>query len=249
MRLALISDIHSNLEALKAVIADIDTRKVNHIICAGDLVGYAPFPNEVIDLIQKREIPTVLGNYDDSIGFNRMVCGCDYKNEAAQRLGEQSIAWTKTNTREESKELLRNLPKELRIEFGGHRILIVHGSPRQLNEYLYQHLEEKYLLEVMEENNTDILICGHTHLPFHRQLKIHTTSATDKVKTKHVINVGSIGKPKHGNPNAIYTIVNIGERVAVEYIEVPYDYEKTAQAIESSELPNEFAELLRNGTG
>lgn len=234
---------------MKAVLADIEDRRVDYTICAGDLVGYAPFPNEVINLIKEKEIPTVLGNYDDSIGFNRMVCGCDYKNEAAQKLGEQSIAWTKANTSEENKELLRSLPKELPVEFGEYRLLIVHGSPRELNEYLYQHLEEEYLLELMAENNLDVLICGHTHLPYHRRFTTGETKSAGNVKAKHVINVGSVGKPKHGNPNAIYTIINIGKTVATEFIEVPYDYEKTAQAIEQSQLPNQFAELLRKGTG
>jgi len=238
VKIAIFADVHSNIYALEAVLKDVETRKVDSVIAAGDLVGYAPFPNEAIGLIKSRDIPCVQGNYDDSIGFSRLACGCDYKSEVAQRLGEQSIAWTKANTSELSKEFLRRLPKEIRLTAGGYQVLVVHGSPRELNEYLYADLDESYVLELLQESSTDILVCGHTHLPYHRQFK-----------AKHIINVGSIGKPKHGNPNAVYAIINIGKQAAVEFIEVSYDYEKIAQAIEQSELPNEFAELLREGTG
>lgn len=236
MKLAIFSDVHANIAALEEVVVNIEGKNVEQIICAGDLVGYAPFPNEVIDLMKLKHIPCVMGNYDDGVGNQRLVCGCDYKDEHAQRLGEQSIVWSKENTSEENKDYLRNLPHEIRLEIGNKKILVVHGSPKRLNEYLHKDISDDYLEALLNEEEVDVLICGHTHVPYHKELK-----------SGHVINVGSVGKPKHGNPSAVYALVEVNEKVNVEFIEVTYDVESTALAIENSALPNEFANILRSG--
>ena len=236
MKVAIISDIHANVIALKAVLKDIEEQQVDRIYCVGDLVGYASFPNEVIDLIKEKNIPTVMGNYDDGIGYQRFICGCDYKDAKAEALGHQSIVWTKKHTSEENKEFLRNLPKEIQVNIAGKRLLLVHGSPNRLNEYVTEEISEDYASELITLAGTDILICGHTHLPF-----------TMVLKDKMLINVGSVGKPKHGDPQAIYALISFTRDVTVDFRKVPYDYEATATAIEASELPNEFAQIIRTG--
>lgn len=238
MRLAVFADVHSNIHAMQAVLDDIKGKKPDQVICAGDLVGYGAYPNQVIDTIRKQEVPTVMGNYDDGIGYHRLICGCDYKDEEAQRLGERSIMWTKKHTTEENKEFLRNLPKQLELTIGDKRILVVHGSPRRLNEYLFEDTSAEVLKEILEECGADVLICGHTHIPYHRT-----------IDGRHVINVGSAGKPKHGDPNAVYALISVGDSVSVRFIKVPYDVEAAAKAIEDSDLPDQFAQLLRTGMG
>ena len=239
MKLAVFADVHSNIEALKAVLDEIKKEQADKIICAGDLVGYAPFPNEVIDTIREEKIPTVMGNYDDGVGNMRIICGCDYKDENAQRLGEQSISWTKKETTDDNKEYLRSLPEKIRFNTDKYRGLIVHGSPYRLNEYLYEDIEEDFFLKMLDEFETDILVCGHTHRPYFKAL----------AGNKFVINVGSVGKPKHGNPNAVYAVMNIADTVSVNFEEVAYDYEATAAAIENCSLPDDFASLIRQGIG
>lgn len=239
MKIAVISDIHSNIAALEAVWKDIEERKVDTVICGGDLVGYAPFPNEVIDFIKEKEISCVMGNYDDAIGNARLICGCDYKDAKAQELGERSIAWTRQHVSEENKEFLRNLPSEIHFKIGKYSIKFVHGSPRRLNEYLCEDISDEYLKELLAESRADVLICGHTHIPYHKKPDIG----------KHVINAGSVGKPKHGDPQAVYALVEIDKEVKVEFRKVPYDFESTARAIGSSGLPEEFAAGLRMGRG
>jgi predicted phosphodiesterase len=133
-KLTLIADIHGNHLALQAVLDDTKRRGVDAVYCLGDLVGYTPFPNEVIAIIRREGIPTVQGNYDDGIGFDRLVCGCDFPNEEARLAGKQSLGWTKKHTTEDNKAFLRGLPKEIRVEMEGQRMLLVHGSPRALNE-------------------------------------------------------------------------------------------------------------------
>ncbi|MCL6478221.1 MAG: metallophosphatase family protein [Peptococcaceae bacterium] len=236
MRMAVISDIHGNLYALEAVLQDIGTRGIANVYCTGDLVGYGPRPNEVIELIKTNGIPTVMGNYDDAVGNMRFICGCDYKDEKDLKLGESSIAWTKENTSEANKQWLRELPGEIRLSVAGRKILFVHGSPRALNEYLYENTEEEYLHELLAENNANVLVCGHTHLPYAK-----------RIPGGYIINAGSAGKPKHGNPNATYVIIEIGgdRGLKTEIVEVPYNYEKTAGEIEDSGLPTEFARIIR----
>ncbi|WP_425801867.1 metallophosphoesterase family protein [Desulfitobacterium sp. Sab5] len=236
MKVAIISDIHANITALEAVLEDIEEQKADLVYCLGDLVGYAPFPNEVIKLIQEKNIPTVMGNYDDGIGYNRFICGCSYKDAEAEALGHRSIAWTKKHTSEENKSFLRNLPKEIRIDLSGKKLLLVHGSPNRLNEYVTEEIPEDYASELIALAGTDILICGHTHYPFYMVLD-----------NKLLINAGSVGRPKHGDPHALYTLISIATNVSVDFRKVSYDYEAIAKAIEASELPNEFAENIRAG--
>lgn len=238
MKIAVISDVHANILGLEAALEDIQKQGISRVYCAGDLVGYAPFPNEVIELIRKHQILTVMGNYDDAVGNMRLICGCDYKNEQEQALGEKSIRWTKEHTTEQNLEFLRALPTEIRLESGDQKVLIVHGSPRMLTEYLTESTADEYLLELVEEAKTDVLVCGHTHIPLHKV-----------IQGKHVINAGSVGKPKHGIPEATYVIISFGDEVKVEVRKISYDYETVAKAIEESELPNEFAEKIRRGQG
>ena len=237
MKIAVISDLHSNIEALKAVLNDIDEKLVDMIVCAGDLVGYLPFPNEVIDLVRRRNITCVMGNYDDAIGNTRLVCGCEYKNEKARLTGERSLAWTRDCVTEENKSFLRGLPREINLTINNCRVKIVHGSPNHLNEYLTEDTSEAYLKELLAQTHTDVLICGHTHIPYHKNFE----------NDKHVINAGSVGKPKHGDPQAVYTVIDIDEVIDVKFYKVQYDFESAARAIISAGLPEEFAAEIRTG--
>jgi len=236
VRFAVIGDIHSNIYALESVLKDIEIKDTDFIICTGDLVGYAPFPNEVIDLVRKRNILSIQGNYDKAIGNRELVCGCDYNDEKQLEMAGMSVMFTNMTVSDKNREYLRTLPGELRIKADGLEILVVHGSPRKINEYLFEASKE--VEEVTQEIKENILICGHTHKPYYKE-----------VNGKHVINSGSAGKPKHGNPSATYVIVNVIEKnVNVDITEVSYEFEKTAGAIEDCEmLPNEFAEMLRKG--
>lgn len=236
--MAVFTDVHSNLHSLEAVLKDIENRGFEKVYCLGDLVGYGPRPNEVIELIRLKKIPVVMGNYDDAIGNMRLICGCDYKDEESLRLGEKSIAWTRDNTSDESKAWLSGLPAEIRETISGCRVLFVHGSPRALNEYLYESTPEEYFGQLLEESAADVLVCGHTHLPY-----------VKKVNSGLVINAGSVGKPKHGNPKATYITIEIRGKydIGTDIVEVEYDYEETAREIEEAGLPAEFARIIRTG--
>ncbi|MDN5293343.1 MAG: hypothetical protein PWQ31_648 [Eubacteriales bacterium] len=233
---AVIADLHGNLPALEAVLADIRRRGVARIYCAGDLVGYGPWPNEVIERVREENILTVLGNYDDAVAWLRPVCGCDYPDEKSRVIGEHSLLWTAREVWEENVAWLRQLPASLRWQEGKREVLLVHGSPRSLNEYLLPEKGPDFFQEIKTQAGADILIAGHTHRPYHLRLE-----------EVNIINAGSVGRPKHGNPNATYVLITVGEQVKVDIIEVPYDVERTAAQIVKAGLPPELADFLRRG--
>lgn len=235
MRIGLISDIHSNIYALNEVLLDIDSKNIDLIVCLGDLVGYCPFPNEVIDTIRDRKILTVKGNYDEAVGEELMVCGCDYPNPKDAENAGISLNWAIDKTTYDNKQFLKTLAKEISITIDNKKILFVHGSPRKINEYLKENSTEAN--EVMKSLQENILICGHTHKPYYKYYG-----------EKLLINAGSVGKPKTEKPDSNYVILDIVEdKVSVEIVEVPYEYEKTASAIEKNGLPEKFANVIRTG--
>ena len=174
MKIVLFSDIHANLPALEAFFKDVDSRQPDAIYCLGDLVGYNIWPNEVINEIRKRTIPTIAGNYDFGIGRSSDDCGCAYKTDTEKDMGKVSISFTNSIVNEDERKYLRTLPAHIKVEFQLNddklNLLLVHGSPRKINEYLFEDREEKSLLRIMEQADADIMCFGHTHKPYHRTL-------------------------------------------------------------------------------
>ncbi|RPD41089.1 metallophosphoesterase family protein [Chitinophaga barathri] len=245
MTIALFSDIHANLPALEAFFKDLDSRRPDAVYCLGDLVGYNIWPNEVIQEIRKRGIPTIAGNYDAGIGKNSNDCGCAYKTDDEKVNGSISISFTNEITGAEERDYLRTLPAHIRVEFQLNddrmSLLLVHGSPRKINEYLFEDRDEKSLLRIMQDAGADILCFGHTHKPYHRRV-------TDGERTRHAINTGSVGKPKDGDARGCYVLLTILEdSITTEFVRFEYDVEKAARAVEDSILPNAYAESLRKG--
>jgi predicted phosphodiesterase len=233
-------DIHGNLPALEAVFQDMETRGLANLHCLGDLVGYGTFPNEVVEAIRDRHIPTLMGNYDQGVGNSSDDCGCAYRTPEAKALGVLSITWSNAHTTDVNKAFLRELPMQIPVDLGDLRVVLVHGSPRKVNEYLYEDRPEKSFERLLDLVQADVLVCGHTHLPYHKILP----------SGRHVINAGSVGKPKDNDPRAGYVALQAnGKGLEVEFIRVAYDVEKTAQAIEATDMPDEFAAMLRRGTG
>ena len=239
-QVTIFGDIHGNLPALEAVLADIDARGLSPLYCLGDLVGYGTFPNEVIEMIRERNIPTLIGNYDQGVGNSSDDCGCAYTSKVAEELGKRSIAWSNQNTTDENKLYLRELTDQVPLKLGGLRIRLVHGSPRKINEYLFENRPDASLERLLDMAQADVLVCGHTHIPYHRILP----------SGRHVVNAGSVGKPKDGNPQACYVVLEgNGRDLTVTFKRVPYDVERAAKGIEATEMPDEYAEMLRMGSG
>jgi predicted phosphodiesterase len=254
MKIALFSDIHANLPALEGFFKDIERSKPDAVFCLGDLVGYNIWPNEVIHEIRKRGIPTIAGNYDFGIGRTSDDCGCAYKTDEEKAMGAQSIAFTNKIVNAEERAYLRTLPAHMQVEYQLNKdhlfLLMVHGSPRKINEYLFEDREEKSLARIMENANADLMFFGHTHKPYHRILEYDKDGAR---AYRHAINIGSVGKPKDGDTRGCYALVTLSESsskfdresIGVEFVRFAYDVEAAAKAVEDSVLPSEYADMLR----
>lgn len=237
MRIALFSDIHANLPAFQAFLEDVDSKNPDAIYCLGDLVGYNVWPNEIIAEIRRRGIATIAGNHDWNV--KTLTSDSSGKNYAYHLIAEEARCYLKT------------LPARIRLEYKINNeplnILLVHGSPRSVDEYMLEDLDQNYALELLKESKSDIIFCAHSHLPYHRILR---TEEGEKSSIKHIINTGSAGKPKDGDPRGCYVLLTLDanhedENIKVEFIRFEYDVEKAAKAVEDSPLPDEFAERLR----
>lgn len=234
--IAILADIHGNIEALDAVLQDIRENPCDQILCAGDLVGYGPRPNEVIARVRESGIQTVMGNYDEAVGFLLPACGCHIDNPRQKELSLHSLKWSTEHTTTENREWLRQLPESLQIEVEGKTIQLIHATEDSIVEYLYQS-DETRIREILACCDCDIYAYGHTHYPY--------ALAIDH---KWIINPGSVGRPKDLDPRAAYVRLSIDDgEVLTQICRVPYDVDKVAGDIESSGLDAAFAEFLRNG--
>ncbi|QAA30710.1 metallophosphoesterase family protein [Clostridium manihotivorum] len=230
MRIAVISDIHSNLYALLRVIEDIDSQNVDTVICLGDLVGYGPQPNEVIAMIKRRSILCIKGNYDASVVDN----GFTYIRDT--NINSFSLPWTVDELRASNKYYLENLPSSITLNIDNKKVLFVHGSPNRIDEYLYDNNPD--LESIVSNIEEDILVCAHTHLPMIKQ-----------INDKMIINGGSVGKPKNGSPDSTYAIIDIskGRSVKAEIRKVSYEYKRTMKDMEMKKFPSQLVHSYETG--
>jgi predicted phosphodiesterase len=242
----LISDIHGNLPALEAVFADIDRREdVEAVYHLGDLVGYAPWPNEVVALLRERGVAGVAGNYDSTTATNYKHCGCKYEDPRQEELSHLSYEWTRANTSAETKRWLGGLPFRIDLRpFGGHlagpRVLLVHGNPVLNTVYWTEDRSDDFCLKMAEQLGAkagDVIAFGHTHKPWQRE-----------ISGLHFVNTGSVGRPKDGDWRAGYVIIDMeSDAVGVEFARVEYDLARAAAAVRASELPDDLAVYLETG--
>ncbi len=245
MRIALISDIHANLPALQAVLEHVDGGKINAIYHLGDLVGYAPWPNEAVALIRERGISGVGGNYDSTVATDHENCGCRYEDPRQEELSHVSYEWTREHCSARTKAFLATLPFRLDLRpLGGHasgsKIVLVHGSPTLNTLYWTEDRDDDFCRQMADRagvGESDLMAFGHTHKPWHRVI--------DGI---HFVNTGSVGRPKDGDWRAGYVILEVSEgSFAVSFERVEYDLESAMNGIRASELPNEFARYLESG--
>jgi putative phosphoesterase len=231
---AVITDIHANLPALQAALARIDELGVARIYCGGDLVGYGPHPNEVCALIRECAIPTIYGNYDYAIARDLEDCGCAYPTPHERALGQQSVEWTLAHTDRASKDFMCGRPFDLRFEVGGAAVHLVHGSPRKVNEYLFEDKGARLFERLAEEEDARVLVFGHTHKPW-----------VGEHGGVLFVNCGSVGKPKDGDPRAAFAVLRAAtEGVEVTIERVDYDAESVASGVRRAGLPDELADKL-----
>jgi predicted phosphodiesterase len=247
MKYALISDIHANLPALEAVLAAIGRRgDIDATYHLGDLVGYAPWPNEVVERLAGARIEGISGNYDSTVATDYKHCGCRYEDPRQEELSHASYAWTRAHVSPKTKSLLGALPFRMDLRpLGGHvagpTLTLVHGTPLNNVTYWTEDRPDSFCTKMAEAAGAragDLIAFGHTHLPWHRM-----------VSGVHFLNTGSVGRPKDGDWRAGFAVVEVDATGAleVEFVRVEYDVDAAADAIRRSDLPDDFAEFLRTG--
>ncbi len=246
VRYALISDIHANLPALQAVLRDIAAREgVDATYHLGDLVGYAPWPNEVVEALVAAGIPGVAGNYDSTVATDYKHCGCQYEDPRQEELSHLSYAWTRSHVSPRTKAFLGGLPFRMDLRpNGGHMagpmVTLVHGNQTLNTVYVHRDRPDAFLEKMgsaLGARAGDVVCFGHTHVPWHRI-----------VQGIHYVNTGSVGRPKDGDWRASYVVLDVTRKeVSVDVVRVEYEVEAAAKAIIASALPDDFADHLRQG--
>jgi putative phosphoesterase len=237
MKIGILGDVHGNIEALKAAYYSAVTINVDKIYHLGDLGGYAPFVNEVVDFMIEHGVEGVQGNYDEAVAHEREHCGCKYEDPVQAEMAQQSFEWTKTRASKRSKDYMEKLPIEISFESYGKRVKLFHATPHKNNLYWFEERPEKFFSDMAEKADADILVYGHTHKPYKKE-------ANGKI----FVNAGSVGKPKDGDSRACLTVIEMAPaKLTVNFIRLAYNVEKIASAIISSGLPAYFAEKLKEG--
>jgi predicted phosphodiesterase len=246
MRYALISDVHANLPALDAVLADIDQRAdADAVYHLGDLVGYSSQPNEVVGRLRERAIAGIAGNYDSTVATDYKHCGCKSESPRQEELAHVSYEFTRRACTSETKRFLGGLPFSLDLRpLGGHvagpRLVLVHGTPTLNTLYWTEDRSDDFCLKMAATVGLvagDVIAFGHTHKPWHRA-----------VEGIHFVNTGSVGRPKDGDWRAGYVRVELGGgEPHVEFVRVAYDIEATIAGVRAAGLPEDFTDFLRSG--
>jgi putative phosphoesterase len=231
---AVITDLHANLPALQAALARIDELGIERVYCGGDLVGYGPDPNQVCALVAERQIETIYGNYDFAIARDDHDCGCAYVTAHDRELGQESVEWTLVHTDQTAKDWMRELPFDLHFTVGATKVHLVHGSPRKVNEYLFEDKPASLYERLAAAESDALLVFGHTHRPW-----VHEYGGV------LFVNCGSVGKPKDGDPRGAFAILAAGaEGIDVSIERFAYDAVAVAAAVREAGLPAEFADKL-----
>lgn len=243
--LAVFGGVYNNHLALEAVLKDAREAGADEIYCLGDIGGFGPSPDRSVDILRRENIPTMQGNYDQSIGNELADCQCGYTDPRDNHFAQISYDYTLQNTNRDNKAWLRDLPPEFRLRFGDLRILMAHGSPRKINEFLWESTTpEPFIRRLLQEAETDLLLVTHTGLPWMRFLKDEPH--------RGVINVGAIGRPANdGDLRVCYALLTPSphpERPFKPEIRlVSYDHEALAAEMRAEQLPEEFVETILTG--
>jgi len=235
MKVALIGDVHANLPALEAVLAHAQKQGVEAIWNIGDWVGYNAFPNEVVERLQKERAVSIIGNYDLKVLRFKKKQEKWQQNKHPQKY--LAFKWAYETLSKKNRKYLRSLPKEIVFKFANRSILLTHASPASIEEAIFLDTPEARLQELAEMAGTDVIIFGHSHQPFVRQ-----------VNGVWFINTGTVGRPAEGDPRAGYAVLTLSAKnLQVQHYCVGYNVERAVAAIRKNKLPEEFAKMLLQG--
>lgn len=240
-RIAVFGGIYNNHYGLAALLEDAARRGAEAVYCLGDLGGFGPNPEKVWPLLVEAGVLSIQGNYEESLASGREDCNCGYTDPRDNHFAALSYGYTARNCSPAFKAWMGRLPRRRRVRVGGRELLFVHGSPRRINEFLFQSTSPVPFLEVLlDQQGCDGLLCTHTGLPWHRRLP----------SGRDVLNVGVIGRPANdGDVRVCYAILEEGPEgdLTVELVPLAYDHLGLAAEMRHEKLPEEFVETILTG--
>ena len=234
MKLIALGDIHGNLPALEVVLRECRAEGYDLIVHTGDLVGFAPFPNETVELVKGEKIEGVRGDLDESVSAGAEDFGGHGKDARTRRLESLAYGWTLERTERRARAFLADLPFERRHEPAGRRTVVVHANPIDLSACMWEDRDQDYFREMGEAADADVLVFGHTHRPYHRI-----------VDGRHFVNAGSVGYPAGDDPRTGYVVINVNGSVEVQYRRFPYDVERLIQVMRDRRFPHDAENLFK----
>jgi diadenosine tetraphosphatase ApaH/serine/threonine PP2A family protein phosphatase len=238
-RIAVFGGIYNNYLALGEALRDAHTRGAEACYCLGDLGAFGPYPDRVYPLLREHGVLCIQGNYDNSLANDRSDCQCGYTDPRDNHFARISYEYTYTRTSPANRAWLRELPAQRRVELGRYRLLLCHGSPRRMNEFLWESTTPTHFLEhLAAEHGADVILATHTGIKWHRRLS----------GDRHFVNVGVLGRPENdGRTNVWYALLEARPDLCVEFVPVAYDHERLAREMRGEGLPEEFVETVRTG--
>lgn len=243
-KIAVFGGIYNNSYGLEALLDDAHAREVEAIYCLGDFGGFGPHPQKVWPLLEQGNVLAIQGNYEESLASGREDCNCGYADPRDNHFAEISYRYTEQGCSDEFKHWMGTHPLRRRVRVGERELLLVHGSPRRINEFLFESATpEPYLEVLLDQERCDGVLCTHTGLQWHRRLP----------SGRDVVNVGVIGRPANdGQTNVWYAVLEAGSRagessLAVELVPLVYDHQRLADDMRSEGLPEEFVDTILTG--
>ncbi len=240
-RIACLGGLYSNYLALQAALTSCHQRRVDAIYCLGDMGAFGPHPDRVFPLLHDHNVQCVQGNYDHSIGNALNDCQCGYTDPRDNYFAQISYDYTLANTSVANRRILRELPSEIRFTLGSYRVLLCHGSPRKMNEFLWESTTSTHFLqELTRQHQADVIVATHTGIKWHREL----------ADGKHFVNSGVLGRPENdGRKNVWYTLLEIQDdgQLDVFFIPIEYEYQQLAWEMGEEKLPEEFVQTVLTG--
>ena len=239
-RIACFGGVYSNYLALEAALADAQGRGVDEIYCLGDVGAFGPYPNRSAELLREHRVASIQGNYDHSIGHALDDCRCGYTDPRDNHFAALSYAYTLAHTADEHRQWMRGLPEQRRIELGPRRALLCHGSPRRMNEFLWESTASTAFLDhLADAQAAALLLTTHTGIHWQRELSAG----------RRFVNVGALGRPENDGRTCVwYTLLEqVGDELTVEFVPVAYDHHRLAREMRAEQLPDEFIETILTG--
>ncbi|MFI5007732.1 MAG: metallophosphoesterase family protein [Solirubrobacterales bacterium] len=239
-RVAFLGGIYSNYLALGEALRIARERKVDAVFALGDFGAFGPHPDRTLEVLRGQGVPAIQGNYEESLSSAAEDCHCGYTDPRDNHFAQISYDYTRDRTAAEHKRWMGTLPGHIRVTIGGRRVLLCHGSPRRINEFLWRSMTpEPFLRKLLRDFEADLVVSTHTGLHWSRFVE----------PGRGIVNCGALGRPANdGRTNVWFAIVEAGdEGLGAELVPVPYDHERLAAEMRIEGLPAEFVETIRTG--